>query len=152
MFPSIPFLLYVPDTFLIQGGERSIMHGDGVSESNLTENPSRPGRIDERNLNVESEYEYEYGSRVGFWRMFKLFNAFKMKFTLYAVGQAAEENPEVVKRSAQMGHDVASHCYRWIDYHSLSTEEEKNHIRKGVKALKALSGYAPKGFVALKPS
>jgi peptidoglycan/xylan/chitin deacetylase (PgdA/CDA1 family) len=123
------------------------MRGDGVSESNFTENPSRPGRVGERNLTVESEYEY--GSRMGFWRMFKLFNAFKMKFTLYAVGQAVEENPNAVRRCVEMGHDVASHCYRWIDYHPLSEEEEKTYIRTGLKALKALSGYAPKGFVAL---
>jgi hypothetical protein len=63
--------------------------------ANLTENPSRPGRVDERNLNVESEYEY--GSRMRFWRMFKLFNAFKMKFTLYAVGQVVEETQKLSK-------------------------------------------------------
>lgn len=95
------------------------------------------------------ESEYEYGSRVGFWRMFKLFNDFKMKFTLYAVGQAVEENPGVVARCVQMGHDVASHCYRWIDYHALGEEEEKVFIRKGVEALKKLAGYAPRGCVIL---
>jgi hypothetical protein len=31
-----------------------------------------------------------------------------MKYTLYAVAQACEEQPEVVKRSVEEGHDVAS--------------------------------------------
>ena len=62
--------------------------------------------MNERNYNTESEYEY--GSRAGFWRLFRLFNNYKMKYTLYAVAQACEEQPEVVKRSVEYGHDVAS--------------------------------------------
>ncbi len=82
------------------------MTGDGVSENNLTENPGRGPRVNERNVSVESEYEY--GSRVGFWRMFKMFNSYKMKFTLYAVATAVEANPAVAKRCVEEGHDVAS--------------------------------------------
>ena len=82
------------------------MDGDGMSEQNLRENPGGPPRINERNYNVESEYEY--GSRAGYWRLFRLFNKYKMKFTLYAVVQAVEKQPEVVKRCVEMGHDVAS--------------------------------------------
>jgi peptidoglycan/xylan/chitin deacetylase (PgdA/CDA1 family) len=122
------------------------MTGDGISENNLRENPAGLPRINERNLSVESEYEY--GSRVGFWRMFKLFNKYKMKFTLYAVGQALEANPEVAKRCVEEEHDVASHAYRWIEYHDFSVEKEKEYIRKGINCLKALTGYAPKGLVS----
>lgn len=92
-----------------EGGERSVMSGDGVSENHLVENPGRPPKVNERALNVESEYEY--GSRVGFWRLFRLFNQHKMKFTLYAVAQAVEQQPEVVKRCVEEGHDVAS---QWV--------------------------------------
>lgn len=69
-----------------------------------------------------------------------------MKFTLYAVAQACEENPEVVKRCVEQGHDVASHAYRWIDHFDLSEEEEKEGIRKAVASLKGLAGYAPRGW------
>lgn len=41
-------------------------------------------------------------------RLFKMFNKLKMKFTLYAVAQAVEQQPEVVKRCVEEGHDVAS--------------------------------------------
>lgn len=75
------------------------MHGDGVSENNLRENPAGLPRVNERNLSVESEYEY--GSRVGFWRLFKMFNDYRMKFTLYAVAQAVEANPMVRSRNIQ---------------------------------------------------
>ncbi len=83
-----------------------MLAGDGVSETNLRENPGSAPRVNERNYNTESEYEY--GSRAGFWRLFRLFNAHKMKFTLYAVAQAIEENPEVVTRCVDEGHDIAS--------------------------------------------
>lgn len=89
-----------------EGGERSVLHGDGQSEPNLRENAGSPVRINERNYNAESEYEY--GSRVGFWRLFRFFNSKSWKFTLYAVAQACEEQPEVVKRCVEEGHDVAS--------------------------------------------
>ena len=89
-----------------EGGERNVMSGDGMSEVNLTEKPGGVPKYNERNLSVESEYEY--GSRVGFWRMFKLFNEYKMKFTLFGVAQALEINPAVAKRCVEEGHDVAS--------------------------------------------
>lgn len=82
------------------------MSGDGVSETSLTEAPAAPPVINERKITSESEFEY--GSRAGFWRMFKLFNKYKMKFTLYAVGQAVEANPVVAKRCVEEGHEVAS--------------------------------------------
>ncbi|TKA26595.1 hypothetical protein B0A50_04703 [Salinomyces thailandicus] len=126
------------------GGERSVLSGDGQSETNLKENPGGPTRINERNHNVESEYEY--GSRAGFWRLFRMFNKYDMKFTLYAVAQAVEQVPEVATRCVEMGHDVASHAYRWIEYHDFSVEKEREWIRKGITALKNLTGYAPKGW------
>ncbi|RDW67601.1 chitooligosaccharide deacetylase [Coleophoma cylindrospora] len=127
-----------------EGGERSVMTGDGQSEQNLRENPGGLPRINERNLSVESEYEY--GSRVGFWRLFKLFNSFKYKFTLFGVGQALEQNPDAAVRCVQEGHDVASHAYRWIEYHDFSVEREKEYIKLAVASLKKLTGYAPRGW------
>jgi peptidoglycan/xylan/chitin deacetylase (PgdA/CDA1 family) len=99
----------VPKTYdedKTKGGERSVLNGDGISEPNLRENPGGPPRINERNYNTESEYEY--GSRVGFWRLFRLFEKHDMKFTLYAVAQAVEQQPEVATRCVEAGHDVAS--------------------------------------------
>lgn len=89
-----------------EGAEKSVMNGDGGSETHLIEVPGRPPRINERALPIESEYEY--GSRVGFWRLFRFFNDHRMKFTLYGVAQALEIQPEVAKRSVEEGHDVAA--------------------------------------------
>ncbi|KAF9889717.1 hypothetical protein FE257_007023 [Aspergillus nanangensis] len=133
-----------------EGGERSVLSGDGVSETNLRENPGTATRINERDYNAESEYEY--GSRAGWWRLFRLFNQHRMKFTLYAVAQAIEQNPEVARRCVEEGHDVASHAYRWIDHHNLSISKEKEYIRNAITTLKSLTGYAPKGWYYGRPS
>jgi peptidoglycan/xylan/chitin deacetylase (PgdA/CDA1 family) len=125
------------------------MKGDGVSEVNLREYPATQ-RMNERDYSGESEFEY--GSRSGWWRIFKLFNDYKMKFTLYAVGSAVEEQPEVITRCVEEGHDIASHAYRWIDHHNLGVEAEKQHIRDNIISLKKLAGYAPKGWYYGRPS
>jgi peptidoglycan/xylan/chitin deacetylase (PgdA/CDA1 family) len=76
------------------GGERSIMEGDGVSEGVLTDigAASLPGL---RSPLVESVFEY--GSRVGGWRLLRLFRKFGVKICLLAVAKAAERNPELTR-------------------------------------------------------
>lgn len=116
--PPLTFTPFPPLTPLThpQGAERSVLNGDAQSESSLHEQSGdRPGRIGERAINVESDYEY--GSRVGIWRLLNLFEAHKMPITCFAVGQALEKNPEVAMALMSGGHEVASHAYRWIDYH-----------------------------------
>lgn len=98
----------------------------------------------ERAVNIESEYDY--GARAGVWRLFRLFNKFSMKYTLYAVGKALEDNPAVAKSSVDNGHDIASHAYRWIEYHDMGVEEEKDYIRKAINAIKDVAGVYPKGW------
>ncbi|RMY77564.1 hypothetical protein D0863_01201 [Hortaea werneckii] len=127
-----------------EGGEHSVLSGDGQSETTLKEKPGGPPRINERDYNGESEYEY--GSRAGFWRLFRMFNKYGMHFTVYAVAQAVEQVPEVAKRCVEMGHDVASHAYRWVDYHDFPIEKERDYIRQAINSLKNLTGYAPKGW------
>lgn len=43
-------------------------------------------------------------------------------------------------------------AYRWIDYHNLSVEQEKELIRKALTSLKSLSGYVPRGWYYGRPS
>lgn len=67
-------------------------------------------------MNIESEDEY--GSRSGVWRLFRLFNKYNMKYTLYAVGKAIEDNPAVAISSVETGHDAASHGYRCVNFNT----------------------------------
>src|SRR5262249_28985621 len=49
-----------------EGAERTVMEGDGESESFLHEVVGAPATIGRCNLNTESMFEF--GSRAGFWR------------------------------------------------------------------------------------
>lgn len=86
-----------------EGGENSVVHGDAGSESYLTEVVGLTPLQGERDLTVESLYEY--GSRVGVWRVLKLFDQKKLPLTVFAVGMALERNPAVARAFAERGHE-----------------------------------------------
>ena len=74
-----------------EGGERSVLHGDKVAETRLTDLLMLAPLQGARDLNMESAYEY--GSRVGFWRLMRVFAERQVIPTIYAVGMALERNP-----------------------------------------------------------
>ncbi|KAK6365395.1 hypothetical protein LTS17_011367 [Exophiala oligosperma] len=128
-----------------EGGEHCVLNGDATSEASLWESAGRyPPRQQARAVNVESDYEY--GSRVGVWRIMKLFEKHGMKWTLYAVGKAVEANPEVALRTKRAGGEVASHCYRWVNYEDMDAAKEKDMIRAGLESLRDVTGEYPVGW------
>ena len=54
-----------------EGSEYNVHDGDGFSESSLTEAPS--STIPHGDRDLAGETMFEYGSRVGFWRLLRLF-------------------------------------------------------------------------------
>jgi allantoinase len=127
-----------------EGAELCILNGDDRSESYLHELPGRPSRTGERDLSVEGMYEY--GSRAGVWRILELFRVRGLPFTAFAVGQALELNPEIGRALSAAGHEVAGHGYRWIDYRSVSEDEERRHIRLNIEVIERLCGKRPVGW------
>ena len=129
-----------------EGGENTIVNGDGASEVFLNETPGGTPRQGVRDMNMETQYEY--GSRCGVWRILRLFEAHKFKFTCYAVGKAVESNPSVIQAMERAGHEIASHNYRWVDYQYMDEELERTHIRQSIKAIQSASinGRAPVGW------
>jgi peptidoglycan/xylan/chitin deacetylase (PgdA/CDA1 family) len=121
-----------------------VLNGDDYSETMINEAPGGMPKLQERDIRVESDYEY--GSRAGYWRLFRLFNKHDIKFTMYAVGQAIEANPAAATRAVESGHDIASHGYRWIDYHNVPADEEKALIRQAVESIQKVCGAPPKGW------
>src|ERR1700745_3023721 len=66
-----------------EGGERSVLHGDPTAETRLTALFMPVPLRGARDLNIESAYEY--GSRIGFWRLMRLFADRRVPLTVYAV-------------------------------------------------------------------
>ena len=127
-----------------EGGERCILHGDQTSEAFLSEIVGAEPWEGRRHLNMESIYEF--GSRVGAWRLLRIFDARGLPFTVFTVGMALERNPEPVRAMLASGHEIASHGYRWIDYSTVSEQLEREHIAKAVEAHQRLLGERPLGF------
>ncbi|KAK5125089.1 hypothetical protein LTR08_005444 [Meristemomyces frigidus] len=127
-----------------EGAERTVLNGDSHSESALWEQSERAAREGQRALNAESDYEY--GSRVGIWRLLNLFESHDFPVTAYAVGQALERNPAVATALKEGGHEVASHAYRWLDYHDMSEDLERAYVRRQLEVLKRLTGSYPQGW------
>ena len=126
-----------------EGGENCVLHGDKYSETFLSEIiGAKP--IKGRNLNIESLYEY--GSRVGFWRVHNLFKKYKIPLTIFGVGMALERNLEICKEIKKSNYEIASHGWRWIDYQNISKSIEKKHMQKAITTVKTIFGKRPTGW------
>ena len=126
-----------------EGSEYSIPDGDGFSETGLSESQS-PVPRGSRDLTVESVYEF--GSRVGFWRLMDLFAERKLPLTVFACALALERNPEAARAIVAAGHDACCHGWRWVQHWLLSEEEERRHIRMAVESLERTLGQRPLGW------
>ncbi|MCX8996657.1 allantoinase PuuE [Rhizobiaceae bacterium BDR2-2] len=133
-----------------EGGESTIMDGDPASESLLSEIVGAAPWPGQRNMNMESLYEY--GSRAGFWRLWRLFTGLGVPVTVYGVTLAMARNPEAVAAMREAGWEIASHGYRWLEYKDFSEEEERRHIREAVRLHTELTGERPLGLYQGKPS
>ncbi len=126
-----------------EGGENSVLNGDKYSETFLSEIIGAKA-IKGRHISMESIYEY--GSKVGFWRLDRLFKEKKIPVTIFGVGLALEQNPEVCEAIKKGDYEVAAHGYRWIDYQDIKKSVEKKHMHQAIKTIKNIFGYRPLGW------
>jgi putative urate catabolism protein len=127
-----------------EGGENTVLNGDAGSELYLHEVPGGSPILGERNRTVESQFDY--GARAGVWRILRAFAARKLPLTVYGVGRALELNTTVTRAFADAGHEVASHAWRWIDYHDVDEATERAEIARCVEVIERLTGTRPVGW------
>jgi putative urate catabolism protein len=127
-----------------EGGENCILHGDKASEAFLSEIVGASPLSGVRHMNMESIYEY--GSRAGFWRLYRLFTRYNVPVTVYGIAMALERNPEAVAAMIEADWEIASHGYRWIDYQYVPEEVEREHIRKAIEIHTRVTGSPPLGW------
>ncbi len=119
-------------------------HDDGFSEGTLTESGAANYGVKGRDLAAEGMFEY--GSRVGFWRVHRLFKERNLPLTVFGCALALERNPAVAAAIRESGWDVCSHGWRWVKHYELSEAEEREHIRKAVESMKKTVGERPLGW------
>lgn len=127
-----------------EGAENCTLHGDKSSEAFLSEIIGAAPWEGKRHMSMESIYEY--GSRVGFWRLHRLFTEKKIPVTVFGVAMALERNPEVVEAMQEAGWEIASHGYRWIDHSVISEETEREYVSKALEIHQRITGEAPQGW------
>ena len=127
-----------------EGGENSVLHGDKASEAFLSEIVGARPLEGVRHMSMESIYEY--GSRVGVWRILELFSRYEMPFTVYGVAMAMERNPAAVEALLKAGNEIASHGWRWIDYQDVPEPVEREHMQRAIEIHRKLTGERPLGW------
>ena len=126
-----------------EGGENCILNGDKYSETFLSEIIGAKA-IKGRHISIESIYEY--GSRAGFWRLNNLFKEKRIPVTIFGVGLALKQNPEVCEAIKKGNYEVAAHGYRWIDYQNIKKSVEKKHMKQAINTIKEIFGSRPLGW------
>ncbi|GAB3242814.1 polysaccharide deacetylase family protein [Chitinimonas naiadis] len=126
-----------------EGGENSVLHGDAGSEQFLSEIIGAASYPD-RHMSMESIYEY--GSRVGVWRILREFERRGLPLTVFGVGMALQRHPELTQAVVELGHEIACHGWRWIHYQNMDEATERAHMQQGIAAIVALTGQAPLGW------
>ena len=126
-----------------EGGENCVLHGDAGSEQFLSE-LFNPAAYPDRHLSMESVYEY--GSRVGVWRLLREFQRRGLPLTVFGVSMALERHPELTQAFVELKHEIACHGWRWIHYQTMPESEEREHMRIGMEIIQRLTGERPLGW------
>jgi putative urate catabolism protein len=127
-----------------EGGENCILHGDTASEAFLSEIVAAQPLPGQRHVSMESIYEY--GSRVGVWRILDLFDRHRLPLTVFAIGMAVERHPDVIRAMHQAGHEICSHGYRWINYQNIDEAVERADMQRAIAAIRDVTGERPLGW------
>ena len=126
-----------------EGGENCVLHGDEASEAFLSEIVGSDAWPGQRHMNMESIYEF--GSRVGFWRLHQMFTSRNLPVTVFGVAMALERAPDSVKAMQDANWEIATHGYRWIDYRHFTQSDEEEHLQRAIEIHQRVTGELPAG-------
>jgi putative urate catabolism protein len=127
-----------------EGGERCLLHGDNESEAFLSEIVGAQPIPNARHMSMESLYEY--GARVGFWRLRQMFVDRDIPVTVFGVAMALDRHPRAVEAMLKADWEIASHGYRWIDYQNVPETIEREHLQTAIKIHTRVTGQKPQGW------
>ena len=99
-----------------------------------------------------TEMHFEFGSRVGIWRLCQLFDEFRINVTFNACALALERNPPLCEWIRLREHDIHGHGYRWYGPDTtigakMTREDERDEILKAVESVKKTTGQRLRGWM-----
>ena len=87
---------------------------------------------------------HEYGMRVGFWRLRKMFSALGATPTVTLNAKVCETYPEVIEACVESGWELNAHSYDQVPMHKL--EDQRAVIMKSVAIIEKFWGKRPRGW------
>ncbi len=89
---------------------------------------------------------FEYGARVGWGRLHRIFTRFRLPVALFACARALAANPPAAAAIAANDWDICGHGYRWIKHYELEEAEERAQIAKAVALIRETTGKPTDGW------
>ncbi len=77
-----------------------------------------------------------------------LLDEHKVSATMFWLGWVAEKHPDLVRRCAECGHEIASHGYAHVLAYEAGREKFRKDIRRGKKIIEDITGKEVLGFRA----
>jgi peptidoglycan/xylan/chitin deacetylase (PgdA/CDA1 family) len=127
-----------------EGAEPSLPDGDPATEVALTDGIS--GEVPAGKRDFVAETLFEYGSRVGFWRLHDLFLQRDVALTVNACALALSRNPEIAAAIRDSDFDVCCHGNRFERHAAMGEAEERIAIASAVESLTQSVGRSPLGW------
>lgn len=88
---------------------------------------------------------HEYGNRVGFWRMLKVFDDFKIPAALAINGSAIAAYPQISDAAKARNWEFMGHGFTQRNMQKV--ENEQDDIRKTADVIEAATGRRPRGWL-----
>lgn len=124
-----------------EGAELSLIDGDERNEAVYEVTDEVKGSPDPCR-----DSHYEYGTRVGYWRIMDTLDAHGAASTLNACGRAVMRSPWLAQDAVVRGHEVACHGWRWERHAGMDEPAERATIARAAVAIAAATGTPPRGW------
>lgn len=87
-----------------------------------------------------------YGWKVGTGRILDLLDRYGLKTTFFVPGLVIDQREALMEEILKRGHEIAHHSYshRWIL--TLTPDEEREEMVKGIASIKRVTGRNPRGW------
>ena len=121
-----------------QRASRRCRLGDAAHRVRLRRTPASANGRCRSNPCTSSAAESE------FWRLHRLFTGRNVPVTIFGVAMALARNPDAVAAMTEADWEIASHGYRWIDYHAVPEAEERAPYREGHRDPARAHRHAPR--------
>jgi len=127
-----------------EGAEPSVPDGDPATETALTDGIREEVPAGTRDFVAESLFEY--GSRIGFWRIIDLMVERGIPLTVNACAQALIRNPQMAESIKQHGFDLCCHGDRFVRHFLMTEQDERTAIARAIAGLEQAVGRRPSGW------